>query len=813
MADPLLRKYRLEIAVRKIYDLKHVSSSARIVFSVQLPHFPVIFIQPQIRGNESIVEFSPEGDRVLSVSYNVCHKAEFSISNSDCRRMFPTQCSCRLYDEALSPPTAEDSALLWLCPCPFVEHHNAQPFRGAHFEMRATDGRVMGTAIMSCRIVPVDCVAVAPAASSAAFTVSAPTMLTGSSGLIAIDGRPYIIRVIIDRRLFSHKDRKEMSNRVGRRSSIGKQPERCSNSLTVVGPAAVSAPPSYEEGEVLHRETFQAVVGDDLNVSKTSQKGEDSAVSEERNTFLYFLQYNVAYQISSVCRLLHSTLKREFAALNAVVIDNMMSHTTDTIDNHTQDVLKLANIMFQVANKLVTSGGINSADMTASEEACHNPVNKLPTPSSGSAVHFLVNRVLYQLQCVGANLCHMTSTYPKLLRVPLSTMDPEHVKFLTDLASHINELTKLVNIFVQSTIDGSFGTKVLFQGTTSSVSRRSSKSLPSCTPRRDEKEGRINGSRTPHEKDDAGSTGREENDGRTRIERQHVADKKAQSKKSSSTGYSTSTSSSTSTFSSSSTLSNSRTTTSSSSESYTDSFASSESADSGGSTIESLPLTPLSKVPPTVVYTAFTEEINPQASSQNGRVNVEAKGESSVVPPVVPLATPCPLPSSSGGGVPQPLVAVGNPISVAATTAANTYSSSTTSASAASQLYSQSGTSVPAAVPVSPGLQVGVASHIVDGSMLGNPVPPTLVPTAPAAPPPVSAPPLTIPQVPVCGAPNLPPSLSVPPSDYPNVNASALSISNAESLALPLPVPVFPASSSLTSQDTVPVSKTSNDVL
>lgn len=751
------RKYRLEVGVKRLTDLVDMSSSARIVFSVRLPHFPEIYIQPQVRGGGAAVEFSPAGDRVLSVTYNACHRAEFSLSNRDCRTMFPTQCCCRLYDESLSEVAIASSSLTWLCPCPLVEQQVAKELRCSNFEMRTVGGKVMGVAEMTCRVVPVECAVVAPVSPSPVAPVnSTPIALTGSSDIISIDGKAYVIRVIIDSRIFKRKGKRKVGTTHRHRSKrkeprIGGQPA-----------PAIAAPPAREvlrpdEGEVLPREALREVKqeGQDLHASSHMHEGAMEGVQE--GTFLYFLKYDVAYQIQSNCMMFYTTLKREFATLDEFTIDDKARNDADRIERLAQNVLRLSNIVLQLATQFVTSAGFSKAEITVREN-CGTSVEKLPPSKKGSVADFIVNKVLYQLQTVGANLYHIALAYPKPLVVSLSSLTPQHTKFMKDLAMDIKSLTKRVNIMVQSTVNGNFGVRGAFSKVASTTTRRSSRSSGDGIPggrerikaNEDVTQGQIiNESTAPRRKPGIVATGEEKGSANPpEVETSGGAKKKkADSSNDSSSTLSTSRSRSVSTgTASSSSLSDSGSSdqsigsSSKSSTSYTDSFTTTQSTGGGSSTVESIPSTRSSKrFQPTVIYTPVVPNVTLQPQSCGEKPAAVAPGGVPVPLQSIPLALSVP-PFSSTVGVPQPAVAVssGNPLPTStapATTAPTTTSATTTTSTTsvtATQSPSQSATSIPAVAPVALGAPHTSGVATTGGLALSTAAPSVPIPVAPA---------------------------------------------------------------------------------
>ncbi|RNF07922.1 hypothetical protein TraAM80_03070, partial [Trypanosoma rangeli] len=435
------RRFRLEIAVKRLHSLVNMSSSARIVFAVRFSSFPEIFLRPQTGGGGGVVERAPAGDFILSLTYNVCHKAEFYLNDDEYRKIFPAQCVCRVYDEG--QPHAPVS---WVCPCPLSTVQVAAGRQHSNYAMCDSAGKTMGFAEMSCRVVPMDeamlSTAVVPGA-TASSAVSRQASLPVATSNLTVNGKPYVIRVILDGA--DGERRKKRMHKMTRGGHRDSSPAK----LTSSGAGAVV------EGTLPQKEAEKSLRGRPLaSTHESNRRGSKSTV--KKKTFFHVLQYGVAYQIQSNCGTLYATLKREFTLLDAVAVDEKSKPITDKLDCVVQQILKSANIVIQLANQLAESSGMDYTSASVEDSSRRNPVNKLPIPREGSVAHFLMYHVLFQLQCLGTNLCHLTTAYRQPLEVRLSTLHRQHVKYIKYLCIEVQELTTRINIIVQSTIDRSF---------------------------------------------------------------------------------------------------------------------------------------------------------------------------------------------------------------------------------------------------------------------------------------------------------------------------------------------------------------------
>ncbi|RNF26636.1 uncharacterized protein Tco025E_01428, partial [Trypanosoma conorhini] len=435
------RRCRLEIAVKRLHGLVNMSSSARVVFAVRFSSFPEIFIRPQIGGGGGVVERAPAGDRILSLTYNVCHKAEFYLSDDEYRRIFPAQCVCRVYDEG-----QQQASLSWLCPCPLSTAPAAEARQHSNYAMCDGAGKTMGFAEMSCRVVPAEeamlPTAVVPGA-TATSVVSRQLSSPVATSKLTVNGKPYLIRVVLDG-AGGHK-RSKRSHKMKQGGHRGSSPAK----------PATSGAGVVVDGTLPQKEAEKSSQGRPLEAADAHGRRRSTSPAKKK-TLLHVLQYDVAYQIQSNCGTLYATLKREFAPLDAVAVNEKSKPMTDKLDCVVQRILKSANIVIQLANQIAESSGTDYTDASVEGNGRRNPVNKLPLPREGSVAHFLTYNVLFQLQCLGTSLCHLTSAYRQPLKVRLSTLHRQHLKYIKHLCVEIQELTKCINIIVQSTIDRSF---------------------------------------------------------------------------------------------------------------------------------------------------------------------------------------------------------------------------------------------------------------------------------------------------------------------------------------------------------------------
>lgn len=435
-----MQPYRLEVAVKRVYGLGPLlaSSAAKIAVEVRFLDFPPIVIHPQGYA---------VGD---TVAYNVCHKADFRMSAEQVGATFPATCQCQLVvgeDRSAAAPVAR-----WACPCallPYLDTTGASPARSyANYIIGNAVGEVVGYAEMSCRVLALEMPASPaharpapvlahppaqpPVVAAAATPTSPPAPSMGPSSASRVtaasaeQGKPYIVRVVVGE-----------SDRGPRRSGQPAQPHPGSASAPGDGPRHLPA--------------------------NTAEKG----------SLLHLLQYDVAYQLQSLSETVAAVLQREHDVLNRTPLraadsgDAAAGVSTATltrsIDHHVAAIVKLANIILQVANQLVDSSPAparvgTSRELTELARQRRNPVNKLPAPGEGSVAHYLQYEVLYQLQCLGTNLSYVTLAYRTALDTPLASLPAQHVEYCDELGREIQHLTKRLNILVQSSVDGTLGT-------------------------------------------------------------------------------------------------------------------------------------------------------------------------------------------------------------------------------------------------------------------------------------------------------------------------------------------------------------------
>ncbi|PBJ73244.1 hypothetical protein BCY84_14116 [Trypanosoma cruzi cruzi] len=432
------RRYRLEIAVKRLHGLVNMSSSARIIFVVRFSSFPEIFIRPHISGGGGVFLRSSTGDGILSLTYNVCHKAEFCLNDDECREMFPAQCVCRMYDEG-----QRQASVSWVCPCPVLTAQAAEGRRHGNYAMCDSAGKTMGFAEMSCRVVLIDermfSSSVDPGA-IAAPVISGPAPPFTPSAKLTVNGKPFVIRVVLD-----GTDVREGNKRRHRRKQDGHQdspPEKSPSSGAVIAVESTST----QRNEEKRTGDCRLENADGFDQTKRGS-------TAKKKTLLYILEYEVACQIQSNCKMLYATLRREFTPLDAVNVNAKTKPMTEKADCVVQRILQSANVVIQLADQLAESSGQEHTSTPVEAHGRRQPVNELPLPREGSVAHFLTYQVLFQLQCLGMNLHHVTTLYCRALDVRVSTLHSQHVKFIKRLCADVQELTKCINIIVQSTID------------------------------------------------------------------------------------------------------------------------------------------------------------------------------------------------------------------------------------------------------------------------------------------------------------------------------------------------------------------------
>ncbi|TPP47983.1 hypothetical protein CGC20_14985 [Leishmania donovani] len=380
-----MQSYRLEVAVKRVYGLDPLIASVASTISVEVRFldFPPIVIHPQ---GYAI------GD---SVTYNICHKADF--------RMSTAQPPLRTY---------------------------------ADYVIGNAAGETVGYADMSCRVLSQD--APAPRASVMPLPIAAPPVRDAepSRETGAEQGKPYIVRVVV-----GESDRH-------RRPS---QPPRCEG---------------VQDASRGHEATAAR--------ASVSDRGQPPrrvpANTAEKSSLLHLLQYDVAYQLQSLSETVAAALHREHDVLTRTPLKGpdksgavSTSRLTKSIDNHVASIVRVANIILQVANQLVDNSPAPPRIGTSREvkdmiRQWRNPVNKLPLPAEGSVGHYLQYDVLYQLQCLGTNLAYMIVAYRAALDTPLSSIPAQHVEYCDELGHEIQHLTKHINILVQSSVDGTLST-------------------------------------------------------------------------------------------------------------------------------------------------------------------------------------------------------------------------------------------------------------------------------------------------------------------------------------------------------------------
>ncbi|KAG5491233.1 hypothetical protein JIQ42_01130 [Leishmania sp. Namibia] len=434
-----MQSYRLEVAVRRVYGLTPLiaSTSSKIIVEVRFLDFPPIMVHPQ-------------GDAVGdAVTYNICHKADFRMSSEQAATSFPAMCQCQLVS---LNEGAVAGAARWLCPCSLVPQPDAAAQASqrtyAIYVISNAAGETVGYADMSCRVLSQDAPSTAPARAIAPAPVyvpaphpsvtplpvaappaSAPEVSRGTSADV---GKPYILRVVV-----GESDRRHRSN----------QPTRWDG-------------------------VQDASRGDTATTARASVRDRDHPPrrmpvnTAEKGSLLHLLQYDVAYQLQSLSETVAAALHREHDVLTRTPLKGSdksgavsTSRLTESIDHHVASIVRVANIILQVANQLVDNspappriGATREVKEMARQR--RNPVNKLPLPVEGSVGYYLQYDVLYQLQCLGTNLSYMTVAYRAALDIPLSSIPAQHVEYCNELGHAIQHLTKHLNILVQSSVDG-----------------------------------------------------------------------------------------------------------------------------------------------------------------------------------------------------------------------------------------------------------------------------------------------------------------------------------------------------------------------
>ena len=162
--DHAVQPYRLEVAVRRVYGLTPLiaSTSSMIAVEVHFLDFPGIVVHPQGLA---------VGD---TVTYNVCHKADFRMAAEQAAAAFPAVCQCNLSAEA---DPALSHAAEWSCPCTLLPppsgNSAAAPQRTyTNCVIRNPSEKIVGYAEMSCVVFPL------PLAPVPATTERQPMSLT-----------------------------------------------------------------------------------------------------------------------------------------------------------------------------------------------------------------------------------------------------------------------------------------------------------------------------------------------------------------------------------------------------------------------------------------------------------------------------------------------------------------------------------------------------------------------------------------------------------------------------------------------------------
>ncbi|KPI83200.1 hypothetical protein ABL78_7780 [Leptomonas seymouri] len=458
--DSIVQPYRLEVAVKRVYGLSPLVAvtSSKISVEVHFLDFPSIVVHPQ--------GFAV-GD---SVTYNVCHKADFRMTAEQAASVFPAVCQCNLSadtDTNLSKNTQ------WLCPCAlFPSHGDGQldalpqqpPRTYVNCVIRSPAGETLGYAEMSCAVfslapprqlspppvapsqqMPTWSHAPPPATAAAAAAVPASLLPppatspdTHKPNLESEQGKPYIVRVVV-----GESDRRRRGARLGRRDSEGDD-ERSREVAPAHGDAS---------GGGRHSSPVRRV----------------SANTASKESLLYVLQYDVAYQLQSLSETTAAVLLREHTVLTNTPLSSggkgdgvNIEKLTKSIDRSVAQMVKLSNIVLQVANQLIDNSPAPprtgaSREVNGMAQQKRNPVNKLPIPADGSVGHYLQYDVLYQLQCLGTSLAYVTLAYRDTLETPLSAIPQQHAEFCLSLGDEVQKLTRLLNILIQSSVDGTLG--------------------------------------------------------------------------------------------------------------------------------------------------------------------------------------------------------------------------------------------------------------------------------------------------------------------------------------------------------------------
>lgn len=386
--------YRLELSVQQLHDLKAREVSPFVAGGCEIV---INFLQfPEIAVTPQV----PEGMTTDGgIAYNTSNTADFEAEASRLEPTLPTQCRCSLKSAR---------HIQWECPCPL----DAQGGNLRSYAMTNTQtGETVGYAHMSCRVYAVVAESAVPVPGPAPVAVPVPAAPATTTTNVAPQlasvggGKPYIVRVVVDD------------------SKAGKRGGQKSSSVNTAAP----------------------------------------------ESFLYTLQYDVAYQLQSTSEFLATTLRHDGSRLGAAALTDKGKLLMSKIDHCVERIVRLSNIILQVANQLIEDNPApgqtgTTRDLPLSKEekesAAHlkrNPVNKLPTPRESSVAHFLTYNVLFQLQCIGSNLYYITAVYHDALEVSMAAIPKQHAEFCAGLAGEVQQLTRQVNIMIQSALDGKLG--------------------------------------------------------------------------------------------------------------------------------------------------------------------------------------------------------------------------------------------------------------------------------------------------------------------------------------------------------------------
>lgn len=413
--------YCLEVAIRRLHGLPASPTidpaaawGGPIV--VQFLDFPGIIITPQPSAPNRNDNRTAAPEEPGSVAYNICHTAVFTQEATVLEGQLPTNCTCFFRN---SPKKQ------WLCPCPLTPSKPAPPhLLFVTCVARHTDtGAATGQIDMYCCVYPSGDSGTSAVASYSPAGAAVPTNNTATPPMQLVPqstvAKPYIVRVVIDGQ---HEGRARKQRTTGSPTTLQQLREGVQHPR---GSLSSSCLPCADE-----------------------------------STFLYVLQYDIAYQLQSTSEFLATTLKHEGNQLGAVTLKRRNNDLTMSIDKHVKRIIRLANIVLQIANQLLCSRGTFTAGtgttrrLDGEEVFKRQPVNKLHMPKEGTVAHYAMYDVLFQIQCVGANLAYTVAAHRKALEVPLHTLPPEHVAFCRQLENEVQLLTRKVNIMIQTAMAG-----------------------------------------------------------------------------------------------------------------------------------------------------------------------------------------------------------------------------------------------------------------------------------------------------------------------------------------------------------------------